>query len=108
MDAATIGAVLGALFMISGGLATIYKFINTLRKERELENEKTLQQAKDYINARCDKLEMEINHQKDLHEGKIAELSEKIDQMQETMSRHHGQLMDLLIRKHEEERKTKG
>lgn len=105
MDAATIGAVLGALFMISGGLATIYKFINTLRKEREVENEKTLQQAKEYTNTVCGRLEMELAHQKDLHEGKISELSQKIDQLKEEMSRHHSQLMDLLVKKLESEDK---
>ena len=99
MDYQTVGIVLGALFFITGGLATLYKFIDTIRKEREQENDKVLQLAKSYTDAKFDKLEMELAHQKDLHEGKISELSEKIDQLKAEMSRHHSQLMDLLVKK---------
>jgi uncharacterized coiled-coil protein SlyX len=99
MDYQTVGIVLGALFFITGGLATLYKFLNTIRKEREAENEKILAAAKTYTDAKFEKLEMELAHQKDLHEGKIAELSHKIDELKEEMSRHHSQLMDLLVKK---------
>jgi len=102
MDYQTVGIVLGALFFITGGLATLYKFIDTIRKERESENNKILQLAKSYTDAKFEKLEMELAHQKDLHEGKISELSEKIDQLKEEMSRHHSQLMDLLVKKLDE------
>ena len=93
-----IGAVLLALFTISGGLATIYKWIINLRKEREEENARTLQAAKDYIDAKIEKLEAELAHQKDLHEGKISELSDKIEHLREETRRYHSQLVDLITK----------
>tara|TARA_R100000951_G_scaffold19275_2_gene16095 strand:+ start:4725 stop:5042 length:318 start_codon:yes stop_codon:yes gene_type:complete len=97
MDYQVVGAVLGALFFISGGLATLYKFMGTIRKEREDENRKILDTAKEYVDNRVRSVEAELSHQKDLHEGKIAELSDKIDQLKDEMSKHHVQLMDFLI-----------
>lgn len=98
MDYQVVGIVLGALFFISGGLATLYKFINTIRKEREIENDKTLALAKEYVDAKCIRLEAELNHQKDMHEGKTAELSRKIEELKEEMRRHHSQLVGLLTK----------
>lgn len=96
MNYETVGMVLGALFLITGGLATLYKMLHSIRKEREEENEKVLKAAQEYTDQRYRVLEQELNHQKDLHEGKISELSEKIEQLREEMRRHHTQLVDLL------------
>lgn len=93
-----LGLVLAALFMISGGIATLYKVINSLRQERDHENEKILQESKEYTDFRFKSLEQELSHQKDKHEGKIAELSEKIEQLREEMRRHHSQLVELLTK----------
>lgn len=98
MDYQIVGIVLGALFFITGGLATLYKFINTIRAERESENEKVLIAAKEYVNTRCDALKSELDHQKDMHEGKTAELSKKIEELREEMRRHHTQLVGLLTK----------
>ena len=84
--------------MVSGGIGTIYKIVNSIRKERELENEKFLGFGRDYTDQKFKELESELAHQKDLHEGKIAELSQKIDELKEEMSKHHSQLMDFLIK----------
>ena len=105
MDYQVVGVVLGALFFISGGLATLYKFVNTIRKEREQENQKVLIASKEYVDNKIRILESELAHQKDLHEGKISELSEKIDQLKDEMSRHHSQLMDFLIQSIEVKKK---
>ena len=105
MDYQVLGAVLGALFFISGGLATIYKFVNTIRKERDIENEKVLNTSNEYTNNKVKEIASELAHQKDLHEGKISELSEKIDQLKDEMSRHHTQLMDFLIKSIEYKKK---
>ena len=75
MNYEILGLVLAALFMISGGVATLYKMINSLRVERDRENEKVLKEAKEYTDIICQSLEQELAHQKDKHEGKIAELS---------------------------------
>ena len=96
MDYTIVGGVLGALFFISGGLFTLYKFINTIRKEREEENTKILQSAKEYVDAKCGVIQSELSHQKDMHEGKITELSQKIEELREEMRRHHTQLVELL------------
>lgn len=98
MNYEILGLVLAALFMISGGIATLYKMINSLREERDRENEKVLKEAKEYTDVKCRSLEQELEHQKDMHEGKIAELSEKIEQLREEMRRHHSQLVELLTR----------
>lgn len=103
MNYEILGLVLAALFMISGGVATLYKMASSMRKEREEENKKTLKEAKEYTDSKCQVLEQEIKHQKDLHEGKIAELSEKIEQLREEMRRHHTQLVDLLTKMVEKE-----
>lgn len=96
MNYEILGLVLAALFMISGGIATLYKMNAAIRDEREKENQKVLNQAKEYCDEKYKILENELNHQKELHEGKIVELSEKIEQLRDEMRRHHGQLVDLL------------
>ena len=96
MNYEILGMVIGALFLISGGLATAYKSLNSIRKEREEENQKVLKQAREYTDQKIEILEQEISHQKDIYESKIEELSEKIEQLREEMRRHHSQLVDLL------------
>jgi uncharacterized coiled-coil protein SlyX len=98
MDYQIVGAVLAALFFITGGLATIYKWVNTIRKEREEENAKVLKTAKEYIDSKIEKLEADLIHQKDLHEGKISELSDKIEHLREETRRYHSQLVDLITK----------
>ena len=103
MDYQVVGVVLGALFFIAGGLATLYRFINQLRKEREEENQRVLDSAKEYCDNKTQALEAELLHQRDMHEGKIAELSQKIEELREEMRRHHTQLVDLLTKMVERE-----
>lgn len=103
MNYEILGLVLAALFMISGGVATLYKLASSMRREREEENEKILSDSKNYTDSKYNVLEQELKHQKDLHEGKIAELSEKIEQLREEMRRHHTQLVDLLTKMIEKE-----
>lgn len=103
MNYEILGLVLAALFMISGGVATLYKLASSMRKEREEENAKILAESKEYVDSKYKILEQEVKHQKDLHEGKIAELSDKIEQLREEMRRHHGQLVDLLTKMVERE-----
>jgi chromosome segregation ATPase len=98
MNYEILGLVLAALFMISGGIATLYKMINSLRSERDRENEKVLKESKEYTDNKFHVLAQELEHQKDMHEGKIAELSEKIEQLREEMRRHHSQLVELLTK----------
>lgn len=98
MDYGTVGMVFAALILISGGLATLYKFLNTLRKEREEENNKILKAAKDYADNKCKVLESELAHQKDLHEGKLSELSDKIEHLREETRTYHGQLVGLITK----------
>ncbi len=98
MNYEILGLVLAALFMISGGIATLYKMINSLRSERDRENEKILKESKEYTDNKFLVLSQELEHQKDMHEGKIAELSEKIEQLREEMRRHHGQLVERLTK----------
>jgi hypothetical protein len=98
MNYETLGLVVAALIMIGGGVGSLYKVTNSMRKEREEENEKVLETARQYTNSKFQILEQEIRYQKEMHEGKIAELSEKIEQLREEMRRHHGQLVDLLTK----------
>jgi cell division protein FtsL len=98
MNYEILGLVVSAIIMIAGGIGTLYKAMASLRKEREEENEKVLQEAKQYTDSKLAILEQEIRYQKELHEGKIAELSEKIEQLRDEMRRHHGQLVDLLTK----------
>ena len=98
MNYETLGLVVAALIMIGGGIGSLYKVTNSMRKEREDENEKILETAKQYTDSKFFMLEQELRYQKEMHEGKIAELSEKIEQLREEMRRHHGQLVDLLTK----------
>lgn len=98
MNYEILGLVLAALFMISGGIATIYKVVNSLREERDRENEKILKEAKEYADNKFSILKQEVEHQKDIHEGKIAELTNKIEQLREEMKGHHSQLVSLLTK----------
>jgi len=93
-----IGYTFAAVILISGGFGTLYRVIVAMRKEREHENKEILSQAKGYTDLKSQTLQQELNHQKDMHEGKISELSDKIDQLKEEMSKHHTQLMDFLIK----------
>jgi uncharacterized coiled-coil protein SlyX len=103
MDYQVVGIVLGALFFITGGLATLYKFMNTIKKERDDENQKILEQSKQYTDTKYEKLEAELAHQKNLHEGKLAELSDKIEHLREETRRYHGQLVELITKMLERE-----
>lgn len=98
MNYEILGLVLAALFMISGGVATIYKVVNSLREERDRENEKILKESKEYTDNKHAILKQELEHQKDIHEGKIAELTDKIELLREEMRRHHSQLVNLLTK----------
>lgn len=98
MNYEILGLVLAALFMISGGVATLYKMMNSLRTERDRESEKVLKEAKEYTDNKYHSLEQELQHQKNMHEGKIAELSQKIEELREEMRRHHTQLVSLLTK----------
>lgn len=98
MNYEILGLVLAALVIISGGVATLLKMTNSMRKEREEENKKVLVESKEYTNQKYNVLEQELKHQKDIQEGKIAELSEKIEQLREETRRHHNQLVELLTK----------
>lgn len=98
MNYEMLGLVVAALIMIGGGVGSLYKVTNSMRKEREEENEKILDTSKQYTDAKFFMLEQELRYQKEMHEGKIAELSEKIEQLREEMRRHHSQLVDLLTK----------
>lgn len=98
MNYEILGLVLAALVIISGGVATLLKMTNSMRKEREEENQKVLVESKEYTNQKYSVLEQELKHQKDIQEGKIAELSEKIEQLREETRRHHSQLVELLTK----------
>lgn len=98
MNYEILGLVVTALVMIAGGVGTIYKAMNSLRKEREDENKKVLNDAKDYTDQKHSSLEQELKYHKEIHESKVAELSEKIEALREEMRRHHGQLVDLLTK----------
>lgn len=103
MNYEIVGLVTMALFMVVGGVSTVYKMVNSLRKEREEENERILRLANEYSDAKCKILEQEIMYQKNLHEGKISELSDKIEQLREEMRNHHSQLVSLLTKMIEKE-----
>ena len=98
MNYETLGMVLGAFFFILDGLTTLWKVMSAMRHEREEENKKILNISKEYTDSKYRSLEQDLDHQRDMHEGKIAELSQKIDELKEEMSKHHIQLMDFLIK----------
>lgn len=98
MNYEILGLVVVALIMIGGGVGSLYKVTNSMRKEREQENEKVLATAKQYADSKFIILEQEVRYQKEMHEGKIAELTLKIEELREEMRRHHGQLVDLLTK----------
>jgi chromosome segregation ATPase len=98
MNYEILGLVLAALFMILGGLASLYKATTSMRKERQEENENILELSKQYTDNKILSLEKELKYHKEIHESKVAELSEKIEQLREEMRRHHSQLVDLLTK----------
>ena len=98
MNYEILGLVVAALAMVGGGIASLYKVTAAMRKEREEENSKTLKESKEYTDARLAVLEQEVRYQKELHEGKVAELTQKIEELKEEMRRHHTQLVDLLTK----------
>jgi cell division protein FtsX len=98
MNYELLGFVVAALIMILGGLASLYKVANSMRKERQDENEYVLDLAKQYTDSKVMSLEKELKYHKEIHESKVTELSEKIEQLREEMRRHHTQLVDLLTK----------
>lgn len=98
MNYEMLGLVLSALIMILGGIATLYKMSSSMRKERDEENRKVLRESKEYTDSKYKILEQELKYHKEIHEGKVSELSEKIEQLREEMRRHHGQLVNLLTK----------
>jgi len=93
-----VGYVFFALVAISGGIGTLYKVMTAMRNEREIENLKILKTAEQYVDVRFDSIEQELSHQKEIHEGKTAELSVKIEELKEEMRRHHFSLVELLTK----------
>lgn len=93
-----IGYVFAAIVTIAGGIGTLYKVMSAMRKEREFENEKILKQAHEYVDQKYKILDQEIAHQKDMNEGKIAELSQKIEDLRKQMENQHTQLVGLLTK----------
>ena len=98
MDYEILGLTLAALVFIAGGIGTVYKAMNSLRKEREEENKTILKIAKEYTDTKYQALESELKYHKEIHESKVVELSEKIESLREEMRRHHTQLVDLLTK----------
>lgn len=98
MDYEILGVVLAALIIILGGVASLYKMARSIRDERDQENTVVLKEAKNYTDARVESLSKELQYHKELHEGKVAELSQKIEELREEMRRHHTQLVDLLTK----------
>lgn len=98
MNYEILGLVLAALLFISGGIGTLYKMMNAMRKEREEENAATLKRSTVYTDQKFDFLQKELGYQKELYEGKISELAQKIDDLTKETRRHHTQLVDLLTK----------
>lgn len=93
-----IGYVFAALAAIAGGIGTLYKVISAMRKEREEENKKILDQARGYVDLKVEALEKELEYQKELHSGKTEELSQKIEQLREDLQRQHQSLVELITK----------
>lgn len=98
MNYEIVGIVVAALIMIFGGIASLYKVSTSIRKERDEENQRVLNESKSYTDNQVRSIKKELDYHKEIHEGKVAELSEKIEQLREEMRGHHRQLVELLTK----------
>lgn len=98
MNYEILGYTFAAIVAIAGGIGTLYKVISAMRKEREEENKKILVASETYTDTKIKTVEIELSHQKEIHEGKTAELSVKIEELKEEMRRHHFSLVELLTK----------
>lgn len=114
MDYTIIGGVVAALSVVLGLLATIIKITRDIRKEREEENAKTLQQAKDFIlievqNIKSEIINLEniiknteksidrdIEHVRETYNSEIKNLSDKVEQLREQITKSHSELISLI------------
>lgn len=93
-----LGAMVGALIVVGGGVLTLLKVMAVLRKEKEEESEKILHEAKTYTDNQCKLLKSELDHHKEMHEGKVAELARKIEDLRDELRMQHSQLVSLLTK----------
>ena len=93
-----IGAVVVAMIAILGGVAHFYRLSGKFKQQREKQDAQILRESKEYTDMKIDYLQKDISYQKELHEGKIAELSEKIEELKEEMRNQHSQLVNLLTK----------
>ena len=127
MDPISIGLVFGALAAILSFLWLISKLTNgfkdsikkdfnvklasnkefyeekfkNLKEERKEHNksvDEKIDDAKEYIDLRHSESIREIGHIKEVQEGKLTEMSKKIDELREQVTKGQAQTMDILTK----------
>lgn len=101
---------------ISGAAYALYHIAHRMRKDREHENAKVLQEAKESISAVKADLDSDIEalktevqtlkdstasdlaHVKEIHSSEIKNLAEKIENLRTQLNEHHSQLVTFLTR----------
>lgn len=106
----------GALIAIGTLVLTVQKILKNVKKAKEEERAKILQEAKEQVasvkielEAKIDGLEeklknvetsvgKDLSHLKDLHESEIKVLGEKIESLRDELKTQHVQLMTILTK----------
>lgn len=104
----------GMIVTLGTALLTVMKVNRTIKKDREEQEAKILQSAKEedalvrtQLEAKIKAQEVEIanmkeifakdiDHLRETHSGQIANLGEKIEQLRDELRTQHGQMVDLL------------
>ena len=100
MNYETLGIVTACIITILGGIATLLKVMSNMRKERQEENDRVLKEAKDYTDSKIKLVQEKQDHQKEIYEGKISELTTKIEELKEEMQKEYGRLHEEIHRQH--------
>lgn len=119
MEAVSIGtlvALASSVTVLGGAYLTVRKIQSDLKKEREEERAKVLQEAKEEINLVKVRLETQVealknevdnfkdnvdkdfSHMRETYNGEIRFLGQKIEELRSEVRNQHGQLVQLLSR----------
>lgn len=99
----TLTVALGCVLLICSIIATWQKIVKNTKRDRALHEAKMLQSSKEEarkikleLEARLDKMDLQISHLKETYAAEVKVLGEKIDSLRSELHGQHSQMITLL------------
>lgn len=98
MEPMSIGIVVGALASILGLFWLMIRMSNSFKDRIEEDFNEKLKYNKEYIDIKHGEAIREIEHIKEVQEGRLRELAKKIDELREQVASGQKQTMEILTK----------